>query len=190
MGQKHSATASQVEQLANHKASMSKAGVELATFGAGCFWGTEKFFKKQFGPALASSVVGYMGGKSSNPSYEQVCTGTTNHAEVLQVGFYPNKVPYSDLVDFFYRMHDPTTLNRQGNDQGTQYRSVIFTHSAEQQKIAEQQTEKMQQSGKVKGQIATQIQSADGLTFYPGEPYHQNYLDANPNGYCNHRLRW
>lgn len=143
----------------------SKAGVELATFGAGCFWGTEKFFRKQFGSNLLSALVGYMGG-ASKTTYEQVCTGTTNHAEVLQVSFQSDKLPYADLVRFFFRMHDPTTLNRQGNDRGTQYRSVIFTHTKEQQTIAEQVRDEVQASGKIKGQIVTQIQPADGLQFF------------------------
>lgn len=165
----------------------TKAGAELATFGAGCFWGTEKFFRKQFGANLISAIVGYMGG-ASKASYEDVCTGTTNHAEVLQVSFEPNKLAYGDLVRFFFRMHDPTTLNRQGNDRGTQYRSVIFTHTQEQQKIAEQVRDEVQASGKIKGKITTQIQPVDGLQFFPGEPNHQRYLEENPGGYCNHKL--
>jgi len=165
----------------------NKAGVELATFGAGCFWGTEKFFRKQFGANLISAMVGYMGG-TSKTTYEDVCTGTTNHAEVLQVSYEPNKVAYGDLVRFFFRMHNPTTLNQQGNDRGTQYRSVIFTHTKEQQKIAEQVRDEVQASGKVKGKIVTQIQPADGLQFFAGEPYHQRYLEENPGGYCNHKL--
>ena len=164
-----------------------KIGVELATFGAGCFWGTEKFFRKQFAPNLISAMVGYMGGASTT-NYEQVCTGTTNHAEVLQVSYEPSKLNYADLVRFFFRMHDPTTLNRQGNDRGTQYRSVIFTHTNEQQKIAEQVRDEVQASGNIKGQIVTQIQPANGLQFFAGEPYHQRYLEHNPDGYCNHRL--
>lgn len=171
----------------DNMAAAAKAGTELATFGAGCFWGTEKFFRKQFGANLLSAFVGYMGG-ASKASYEDVCTGTTNHAEVLQLSFDPSKQPYADLVRFFFRMHDPTTLNRQGNDRGTQYRSVIFTHTTEQQKIAEQVRDEIQASGKVKGQITTQIQSADGLQFFVGEPNHQKYLENNPGGYCNHRL--
>ncbi|UJR32786.1 hypothetical protein I4U23_020248 [Adineta vaga] len=165
----------------------TKASAELATFGAGCFWGTEKFFRKQFGNNLLSAVVGYMGG-ASKASYEDVCKGTTNHAEVLQVSYDPNKVVYADLVRFFFRMHDSTTLNRQGNDRGTQYRSVIFTHTNEQQKTAEQVRDEVQASGKVKGQIVTQIEPVNGLKFFEGEPYHQRYLEENPDGYCNHRL--
>ena len=165
----------------------SKAGVELATFGAGCFWGTEKFFRKQFGSKLISALVGYMGG-ASKTSYEDVCTGTTNHAEVLQVSYEPNQLAYADLVRFFFRMHDPTTLNRQGNDRGTQYRSVIFTHTNEQQKIAEEVRDEVQASGKVKGKIETIIQPANGFEFFKAEDYHQKYLEENAGGYCNHKL--
>jgi peptide-methionine (S)-S-oxide reductase len=174
-------------QHQENMAAATKAGTELATFGAGCFWGTEKFFRKQFGTNLISAMVGYMGGASKS-NYKEVCTGTTNHAEVLQVSYEPNKVAYGDLVRFFFRMHDPTTLNRQGNDQGSQYRSVIFTHTKEQQKIAEQVRDEVQASGKIKGKIVTQIQPADGLQFFVGEPHHQKYLEENPSGYCNHKL--
>ncbi len=179
--------ASNQQQQFEENMAASKVGSELATFGAGCFWGTEKFFRKQFGANLISAAVGYMGG-ASKASYEQVCTGTTNHAEVLQVSYEPNKVAYADLVRYFFRMHDPTSLNRQGNDRGTQYRSVIFTHNKEQQKIAEQVRDEVQASGKIKGQIVTQIQPVDGLQFFIGEPYHQRYLEENPGGYCNHKL--
>ncbi|CAF1059270.1 unnamed protein product [Adineta steineri] len=177
------ATSSQKrEQQDADMASASQDGLELATFGAGCFWGTEKFFRKQFGNKLASTMVGYMGG-STKANYLYVCTGLTNHAEVLQISFDPSKVKYSDLVHFFFRMHDPTTLNRQGNDQGTQYRSVIFTYSDEQQKIAEQVRDNVQANGNVNGEIVTQIQPADGLQFYKGESKHQRYLEKNPLGY-------
>jgi peptide-methionine (S)-S-oxide reductase len=181
--------ASNQQQHNKKNMAASKAGVELATFGAGCFWGTEKFFRKQFGANLISTMVGYMGG-ASKASYEDVCTGKTNHAEVLQVSYEPGKVAYGDLVRFFFRMHDPTTLNRQGNDRGTQYRSVIFTHTNEQQKIAEQVRDEVQASGKIKGKIVTQIQPADGLQFFKAEQYHQRYLEENPDGYCNHKLHY
>ena len=179
--------ASNQKQQLEENMAVNKAGVELATFGAGCFWGTEKFFRKQFGSNLISTLVGYMGG-ASKTNYDDVCTGTTNHAEVLQVSFEPKKLAYGDLVRFFFRIHDPTTLNRQGNDRGTQYRSVIFTHTKEQQNIAEQVRDEVQASGKVKGKIVTQIQPADGLQFFKGEPEHQGYLEENPTGYCNHKI--
>jgi len=159
-----------------------------ATFGAGCFWGTEKFFKKQFGGALTSTAVGYLGGTTKNPSYKDVCTGTTGHAEVLQVVYDPDKVSYNKLVELFFRMHDPTTINRQGNDKGTQYRSAIFYHNEEQANIARAIKDEMQKSGKFKDPIVTEISPA--TEFFKAEDYHQGYLDANPNGYCNHHFRW
>jgi len=161
---------------------------QLATFGAGCFWGTQKFFNKQFKDGIVKSAVGYLGGTTKNPSYKDVCTGKTGHAEVLQLQFDANKVNYADLVRFFYRMHDPTTLNRQGNDAGTQYRSAVFYHSPEQKTIAEQVKEEMEKSGKFKSKITTEI--APASEFYVAEDYHQDYLEANPTGYCNHYLRW
>eukprot|EP00743_Colponemidia_sp_Colp-15_P005840 GILK01006275.1.p1 GENE.GILK01006275.1~~GILK01006275.1.p1 ORF type:complete len:183 (-),score=16.29 GILK01006275.1:142-648(-) len=164
--------------------------VQLATFGAGCFWGTEKFFKKQFKDGLLSSAVGYMGGDAAhpNPTYEDVCTGRTNHAEVLQVKYDEDKVSYDDLLMFFWRMHDPTTLNRQGNDTGTQYRSVVFFHTPEQRDRAVDLKEQLNSSGKFRAPIITEITPAS--TFWPGEEYHQSYLERNPGGYCNHRLYW
>eukprot|EP01006_Ploeotia_vitrea_P001269 TRINITY_DN104505_c0_g1_i1.p2 TRINITY_DN104505_c0_g1~~TRINITY_DN104505_c0_g1_i1.p2 ORF type:complete len:165 (-),score=23.61 TRINITY_DN104505_c0_g1_i1:207-701(-) len=160
----------------------------LATFGAGCFWGTQKFFNREFKTAITKSRVGYMGGTTANPDYRGVCTGNTGHAEVLQFEFDDGQVQYADLVRFFFRMHDPTTLNQQGNDRGTQYRSVIFTHSDEQQKAAHAVKEEMKDKWK---DIVTEITpAAQAGTFYEGEDYHQDYLDKNPGGYCNHRLRW
>jgi len=167
---------------------MASGNIEQATFGAGCFWGTEKYFKKQF-PLLRKTTVGYMGGERPNPSYKDVCTGTTNHAEVLQLEYDPNQVPYEELVRFFFRMHDPTTLNRQGNDRGTQYRSVVFYHSPQQKEIAERVKQEVQQAKKFADrELVTQITPA--APFYRAEDYHQAYLDANPDGYCNHRVYW
>lgn len=177
-----------------------------ATFGAGCFWGTEKFFKKQF-KGVIQGRVGYMGGGGdSNPGYKQVCSGTTGHAEVYHVQFDPSKVQYADLVLFFFRMHNPTTPNRQGNDQGTQYRSAIFYHSEEQKQEALGVIEML--NGKTAGsaadksvQLASEFSKAFGgkpisttvepaAKFWDAEDYHQNYLDINPTGYCNHRTYW
>jgi peptide-methionine (S)-S-oxide reductase len=180
-------TTSNRQQEIQQNMAASKGDAELATFGAGCFWGTEKFFREEFGANLVSAMVGYMGG-ASKASYKDVCTGTTNHAEVLQLSYEPNKVAYGDLVRYFFRMHDPTTLNQQGHSRGTQYRSVIFTHTKEQQEIAEQVRDEVQASGKIKGEIVTQIQTADGLQFFEGEPYHQKYLENNPGGRCSHKL--
>jgi len=162
--------------------------IELATFGAGCFWGTEKFFRKQFGHALTEALVGYEGGKGENPTYKQVCEGSTNHAEVCQLQYDKSKVKYADLVEYFYRFHDPTTLNQQGNDRGTQYRSVIFYHTPEQQQIAQQVTQQVQ-SAHYSGKTITTLIVPAGK-FWTAEDYHQKYLELNPSGYCNHRLRW
>jgi len=164
-------------------------GQQLATFGAGCFWGVENYFRKQFKGQLAFTNVGYMGGSAQNPTYRQVCTGNTGHAEVLHIGFDPSKVKYADLVEFFFRIHDATTLNRQGNDSGTQYRSVVFYHSDEQKQIAEQVKKAVADAKRYGSKdIITEISKAD--TFWKAEDYHQLYLEANPNGYCNHRIRW
>jgi peptide-methionine (S)-S-oxide reductase len=127
-----------------------------------------------------------MGGTTKNPTYEQVCNGNTGHAEVLYLEYYPDKVNVEDLIEYFFRMHDPTTLNRQGNDRGTQYRSAVFYYTEEQKQKALQVKDEVQK--KIQGQIATEITPAS--EFYVGEDYHQGYLDKNPNGYCNHKLRW
>ena len=145
----------------------------------------EKYFRKQFD--LVSTAVGYMGGTKENPTYRDVCTGTTGHAEVLRVEYEPAKVNYADLVEFFFRVHDPTTLNQQGNDVGTQYRSVIFYTTPEQARIAHEVKDRIQAT-KIKGKIVTEITPASN--FFRAEDYHQLYLEKNPGGYCNHRLRW
>jgi len=163
---------------------------EKATFGGGCFWGMEKWFKKTFPKGIEKISVGYLGGHALNPSYKQVCTGTTGHAEVVQIQFDNSLVNYRDLVVFFFKVHNPTTLNRQGNDVGTQYRSAIFFHSPEQEKIAnEVKASITKEAGwPWKDPIVTEVTEA--TTYYPAEDYHQAYLDANPTGYCNHRLYW
>eukprot|EP01102_Stenamoeba_stenopodia_P019060 TRINITY_DN7092_c0_g1_i1.p1 TRINITY_DN7092_c0_g1~~TRINITY_DN7092_c0_g1_i1.p1 ORF type:complete len:163 (-),score=40.36 TRINITY_DN7092_c0_g1_i1:205-693(-) len=158
-----------------------------ATFGGGCFWGVEKFFRKEF-PKLKSTRVGYMGGAVQTPSYEQVCSGKTGHAEVLQVSYDPEEVKYRDLLTLFFRIHNPTTLNRQGNDVGTQYRSVIFTHDEEQYKEAQAMKSEIDNSKKFSSPIVTEITAAG--EFWDAEEYHQRYLDHHPNGYCNHRFYW
>eukprot|EP01088_Endostelium_zonatum_P009991 TRINITY_DN2331_c0_g1_i2.p1 TRINITY_DN2331_c0_g1~~TRINITY_DN2331_c0_g1_i2.p1 ORF type:complete len:163 (-),score=49.42 TRINITY_DN2331_c0_g1_i2:61-549(-) len=159
---------------------------EKATFGAGCFWGTEKFFESEFKDGLKSLAVGYEGGDKENPTYRDVCTGKTGHAEVLQVEYYPKKVDYKDLCRFFWRMHDPTTVNRQGNDRGTQYRSVVFYHSEQQKKDAEEVKQEVQKQ--IEEPIVTEISPAK--VFYSAEKEHQQYLKRNPGGYCNHKIRW
>jgi len=154
--------------------------MEKATFGAGCFWGVEHFFREV--PGVIEAVSGYAGGNVDHPTYQQVCTDRTGHAEVVEVTFDPSKVPYATLVELFFKMHDPTQLNRQGPDFGTQYRSVIFTHSAEQERIAKEELEKAQATGRYKRPIVTSIEPAK--PFWPAEEYHQHYLEKN-GGSCH-----
>lgn len=161
------------------------AKTEKASFAAGCFWGSEEFFRKV--PGVTATKVGYEGGKKENPTYEQVSAGNTGHAESVMVEFDPAKVTYEKLLDLFFKMHDPTTLNRQGNDVGTQYRSAVFYQNEDQRKKAEAFKRKVEESGAWKGKISTEIAPAG--KFYPAEAYHQKYLVKNPDGYDNHYLR-
>lgn len=147
--------------------------MEKATFGAGCFWHVEAAFRKVNGVILTE--VGYMGGSLENPSYEDVCTGKTGHAEVVQVTYDPSKISYDHLLEVFWDIHDPTQSNRQGPDIGNQYRSVIFFHDQGQAAAAHGSKEKLQQSGKYSEQIVTEIRSASA--FYRAEDYHQQYLE-------------
>ena len=158
---------------------------EKATFAAGCFWGIEKVFGAL--PGVVSTQVGYTGGTTKNPSYEQVCTGRTGHAEAIEAVYDPSKISYDELVEFFFRNHDSTTLNRQGNDVGTQYRSAIFTHSPEQKLIAENAIQTLEKSKIFKSKITTTVEPAS--EFYPAEEYHQKYLKKNPLGYCHIQLQ-
>jgi peptide-methionine (S)-S-oxide reductase len=158
-----------------------EAIVEKATFGAGCFWGVEHFFAEV--PGVADAVSGYEGGRLDNPSYIDVKKGTTNHAEVVEVTFDPAKVSYARLVELFFKMHDPTQLNFQGPDVGTQYRSTIFVHSSEQERIAREELEKAKASGRHKKPIVTVIEPAQ--TFWKAEDYHQDYFVKN-KGYSCH----
>lgn len=155
-------------------------GAEMATLGAGCFWCTEAVYKKLDG--VISVTSGYIGGKVENPTYEEICSGGTGHAEVIAVVFDPKKISYEKILAWFWDLHDPTTLNRQGNDVGTQYRSAIFYHSEEQKKIAEASRKAAQAN--FKDPIVTEITKAS--TFYPAENYHQNYYAENKskNPYC------
>jgi peptide-methionine (S)-S-oxide reductase len=158
-------------------ASMDK--FEKATFGGGCFWCVEAVFERVDG--VASAVSGYAGGTTVKPTYEQVCTGNTGHAEVVEITFDPKKVTYEELLNIFWSAHDPTTLNRQGADVGTQYRSVIYTHSEEQRLVAERSKREAQKD--FEDPIVTEITSAG--PFYKAEQYHQDYFDNNPNAaYC------
>lgn len=158
------------------------AGLEEAVFGMGCFWGVERKFWKL--PGVVTTSVGYAGGTRPDPTYQQVCTGATGHAEVVRVLFDPATVSYDDLLRVFWENHDPTQGNRQGNDVGTQYRSVIFTYSPAQRTAALTSLEAYQSrlSEQGYGPITTEI--ADAPPYYLAEEYHQQYLDKNPNGYC------
>jgi len=154
-------------------ASNSKGNLETATFGAGCFWGIEEMYRVTSG--VKETAVGYMGGKMPSPKYEDVCSDETGHAEVVQVKFNPKEISYENLLDLFWKNHNPTILNRQGPDIGTQYRSVVFYQSPEQKKIAEKSKEAQEKNGKWAGRnIVTQIVPAE--TFWPAEDYHQKYL--------------
>ncbi len=153
---------------------------EKATFGAGCFWGVEATFRAI--PGVIDAAVGYAGGKTENPTYEDVCSHGTGHAEVVQVDFDPAIVSYQQLLDVFWSNHNPTTLNRQGPDVGDQYRSVIFYHSPEQKGAAEESKSSLDQSGRFPRPIVTFIQPAP--TFYPAEDYHQRYLEKRGLSHC------
>lgn len=155
--------------------------LEQATFGSGCFWCTEACFQQLKG--VKSVVSGYSGGRTKNPTYEQVCTGTTGHAEVIQVKFDPKEITYEELLEVFWKTHDPTTLNRQGPDHGTQYRSVIFYHNEKQKELAQEYKKKLDEAKVFKKPIVTQI--AAFKEFYRGEDYHQNYFRSHPDQpYC------
>jgi len=155
--------------------------LEKATFGAGCFWGVEYNFRRV--PGVVEAFSGYSGGKSANPTYRQVCNGDTFHAEVVEVTFDPQKVSYVKLVEFFFKMHDPTQLNRQGPDFGTQYRSVIFTHSEDQRKVAQDVIKKLTADKKYRQPIVTVIE--DAKPFWKAEEYHQKYFEKNGGPTCH-----
>ncbi len=155
--------------------------MEMATFGAGCFWGVEVAFRQVKG--VSDAVVGYLGGTMENPTYKDVCTGRTGHAEVVQVTYDPSQVTYQQLLDVFWSSHNPTTLNRQGPDVGTQYRSAIFYHTAEQQRIAEESKAALAQSGRFPRPVVTEISAASA--FYPAEDYHQRYLEKRGLASCH-----
>lgn len=160
--------------------------IEVATLGSGCFWCTEAFFLRVKG--IESVVSGYSGGKVKNPTYREVCTGLTGHAEVIQVKFDPSIISYSEVLEIFWNTHDPTTLNKQGADEGTQYRSVVYYHSESQKQTAEDYKKQLDKSGVYKNPIVTEI--SPFTIFYPAEDYHQNYYALNPNqGYCQYVIR-
>ncbi|KAI8147970.1 hypothetical protein BJV82DRAFT_642746 [Fennellomyces sp. T-0311] len=161
---------------------------EKATFAGGCFWGIEHLFKKEFEKDGVKTKVGYTGGNTESPDYKLVCTGTTNHAEAIELTFDPAKISYQTLLEFFYRIHDPTLLNAQGRNTGTQYRSAIFYHSPEQKAVAEKVTEKIKEEHYKDKEIVTQIVPA--AEFFDAEEYHQLYIEKNPDGYVCHFPRW
>jgi len=167
--------------LALNQANAQGKKTEKATFGMGCFWCTEAIFQKLKG--VVSVKSGYEGGKLANPTYEEVCTGFTGHAEVLEITYNPMVITYSDLLEVFWKSHDPTTLNRQGADSGTQYRSVIFYHDAVQKDLAEKYKAELNKTNAYGKKVVTAIEAAK--PFYVAENYHQNYYNKNGNEpYC------
>lgn len=161
-------------------------GLALATFGSGCFWCTEAIFQRVEG--ISKVVSGYTGGRVKNPTYREVCSGLTGHAEVIQVTYDPTKVSYESLLEIFWKTHDPTTLNKQGADVGTQYRSAIFFHSEDQKQLAIQYKKKLDESGAFDNPIVTEISPI--TEFYPAEDYHQNYFNLNGDApYCSYVIQ-
>lgn len=164
----------------------NKIQMDTITFGAGCFWCVEAVFKELKG--VQSVAPGYSGGTVKNPSYKEVCTGTTGHAEVAQVVYDPNVITFDELLEVFFKTHDPTTLNRQGADEGTQYRSVIFYHTEEQRRKAEYYKEELNKSGAWDNPIVTEIVPFEA--FYPAENYHRDYFENNPEQqYCRYVIQ-
>jgi peptide-methionine (S)-S-oxide reductase len=166
-----------------HKQKGTKHKMEKATFGAGCFWGVEAAFRQIEG--VKDTAVGYMGGALKNPTYEDVCTDRTGHAEVVEVTYDPAQVRYDDLLKVFWENHDPTQLNRQGPDVGTQYRSAVFYHSPEQKAAAEASKRRLEESGRFRRSVVTEITPA--ATFYRAEEYHQQYLEKRGLAACRIR---
>jgi methionine-S-sulfoxide reductase len=158
---------------------------EIATLAGGCFWGVEELIRKL--PGVVETDVGYSGGSIDNPSYEIVKTGKSGHAEAIQIKFDPKKISFEEILLFFFKIHDPTTLNRQGNDVGSQYRSAIFYHSDDQRKIAEQVKARVDASKKWNKPVVTEILPFQA--FHRAEDFHQDYLQRTPNGYTCHFIR-
>jgi peptide-methionine (S)-S-oxide reductase len=169
------------EPFNNHLVNMQDKKLQKATFGSGCFWCTEAVFELVEG--VTSVTSGYTGGNIKNPTYEEVCSEKSGHAEAIQLTYDPEVITYDELLEIFWKTHNPTTLNRQGNDKGTQYRSVIFYHSEEQKQLAEKYKDALDKSGAWENPIVTEILPA--TEFYKAENYHQDYYTNNPNqGYC------
>ena len=158
---------------------------ETATLAGGCFWGMEEIIRGI--PGVLNTTVGYTGGSVENPNYNIVKLGTTNHAESIEVEYDASKITYADILGYFFRMHNPTTVNQQGNDKGTQYRSVIFFHNEEQKKVATDLIKKITDAKKWDKPVVTQLVPV--TKFYPAEDYHQDYLKKNPGGYTCHWMR-
>jgi peptide-methionine (S)-S-oxide reductase len=169
------------EEVLNMNTMTTDHNLDTATFGTGCFWCTEAIFESLKG--VVSATSGYSGGKIENPTYEQVCSGNTGHAECIQVIFDPRQISFKELLEVFWESHDPTTLNRQGNDVGTQYRSVIFYHNAQQKQLAEAYKEQLNSAKAFDKPIVTEISAFS--KFYPAEDYHQEYYRLNGHApYC------
>jgi methionine-S-sulfoxide reductase len=177
--------ASAVAKAAPSGANVAPASRSVALLAGGCFWGVEELLRQL--PGVTNTIVGYTGGSLKNPVYEDVHTGSTNHAESVRVEFDPSVLSYERLLLYFFSIHDPTTKNRQGNDVGTQYRSAIFVLDAEQRRTAEQAIARVNASGDWKAPLTTEI--IDATEFYPAEEYHQDYLQKNPGGYTCHYPR-
>ena len=187
LGLRRASTSAMTHYVLNTPIKGDIPNTKEACFGLGCFWGAERKFWQTNG--VVSTAVGYRGGPKANPNYNSVCSGTTDHAEVVRVVYDPAKVTYKELLHVFWANHDPTQVNRQGNDVGTQYRSCIFYYDEDQKRAAEVSRDSFQTNLTKKGygKIATQLLSASDFPFYYAEDYHQQYLGKNPNGYCGLR---
>lgn len=175
-----------VKQKTNVMEDQSASNIDTATLGAGCFWCVEAVFQRLDGVIKVAS--GYSGGKIKNPTYREVCSGLTDHAEVCQITYDKTKINFKDLLEVFWKTHDPTTLNRQGADAGTQYRSVIFYHNNEQKELAEKYKADLNKSGAFANQVVTEI--SPFTTFYVAEDYHQNYFNLNgKEPYCQYVIQ-
>lgn len=180
-GCENESNSNKVENKIDKGAVVNMANLEKATFGSGCFWCTEAIFERLNGVIDVES--GYSGGNVENPTYEEVCTGTTGHAEVTQITYDSSVISFDELLEVFWKTHDPTTLNKQGNDIGTQYRSVIFYHNEKQKNLAEKYKTELDKSGAWENPIVTEISPFEN--FYSAENYHQDYYNNNPKqGYC------
>lgn len=173
-----SSSSSSSFSTSSSSSSSSSTSMEIATVAGGCFWCVEAPYNELKG--VQSAISGYIGGNTKNPTYREVCNGDTGHAEAVRVTFDPNIVSFEQILDVFFTLHDPTQLNRQGNDMGTQYRSAIFYHSPSQLQISKQKISELEASGKVKSSIVTQLEDVGKHIWYPGEEYHQCYVKNNP----------